>query len=125
EPLYKRTQSAPVAKTTFLKRFGILPRDIIFLHFASHRSPRVDEAKRFEIVNFTPQDPNGVFVSVQYHYGFMENPDMDEVLQKLSQLPKLHFIEEAENWFIYEVRGLVVLPHQMPFWKKLRMSIFK
>lgn len=67
----------PATLRVYMKRSGVIPKYLIILTIIQEKNPFV-AGDRYKIINFG----NGT-VSVQVKFGFMENPDVKEVLRDL------------------------------------------
>ena len=80
--LFKGTGAAPPALITNTRHNHVLHERVVLLSVVTDNVPVVDDTERIELDDFG----HGVF-QVVVHYGFMEEPDVEAALLKLSDDP--------------------------------------
>jgi len=74
--LASRPRSVPSAFLRNLEHNRVVHENVVFLHIDFRRVPKVESHARVEIEPLQPS-----FYSVRAHYGFMEHPDVMEIIQ--------------------------------------------
>jgi KUP system potassium uptake protein len=92
--LFKGSGAAPPALITNTRHNHVLHERVILLSILTDDVPTVDELRRSEIQEYG----NGVF-QVTLHYGFMEEPDVEVALLKLSD-DRLPLTAESLTFFL-------------------------
>ncbi|MDP2324326.1 MAG: KUP/HAK/KT family potassium transporter [Gammaproteobacteria bacterium] len=75
--LASRPDSVPSAFLRNLEHNRVLHENVVFLHIDFRRVPKVDPDLRLSIDTLQPS-----IYSVRAHYGFMEDPDVPEIIQQ-------------------------------------------
>jgi KUP system potassium uptake protein len=92
--LFKGSGAAPPALITNTRHNHVLHERVILLSILTDDVPTVDDSQRAEIQEYG----NGVF-QVTLHYGFMEEPDVEAALLKLSD-DRLPITAESLTFFL-------------------------
>src|SRR4030095_5190714 len=79
--LTPHTERAPLALQRHLMYNKVLQREVILLAVVTDEVPEVDEAGRLRL-GAVPQG----FYRVRAHYGFMERPDVREIIARCRRL---------------------------------------
>ena len=108
--------SMPTLMQVFIDRYGSLPKHIIFLTVRIEKHPIVRNENRYKIINFGKVGINqDTIASVVVRFGFMEEPNVEAVLQDLANNHEIQIDTNKHNWLIEvmhervykdEVRGL-------------------
>jgi len=120
-------QKVPIIFQVFWERFKAMPQNIVFLHVTIEKQP-VMKHKRFEIVTLRKgsSEGEGNIVSVQVNFGYWENPNVEQILDDLSQHKLINITDDHREWLLYMLKDRVHdAQHNVPFWKDLRIKIFK
>jgi KUP system potassium uptake protein len=75
--LASRPRSVPSAFLRNLEHNRVVHENVVFLHIDFRRVPKVEPPARVEIDTLQPS-----FYSVRAHYGFMEHPDVMQIIQE-------------------------------------------
>jgi KUP system potassium uptake protein len=78
--LASRPDSIPSAFLRNLEHNRVVHESVVFLHIDFRRVPKVEAAARLEIDTLRPS-----IYSVRAHYGFMEDPDVMEIIQQCNR----------------------------------------
>lgn len=83
----------------FFKRYGIVPKHLVFLHVKVLKKPFAGK-KRYEIFKLEDTKANGIVYGLTINFGFMENPNVEDVIDQLSEsnvLPHKHWMFHVTN----------------------------
>ncbi|MBI1723635.1 MAG: potassium transporter Kup [Gemmatimonadetes bacterium] len=100
-----------------LRHNHVLHQRVIFLTLRSYEIPRVPEHER---VTVEPIEEG--FYRVTGHYGFMEEPDVLEVIEKC-RAQGLDIVEEATSFFVGRETLLATDRPGMPIWREKLFSL--
>lgn len=115
----------PALMSTFLERYGALPKHIIFLTVVIEKHPYVKHENRYEIINFGKIGMQyDTLASVVVRFGFMEDPNVENVLQELADHRKIQIDTNKYNWLI-EVMHERVYKDEVRGFSRIRSEIFK
>jgi KUP system potassium uptake protein len=93
------TRKVPFLQQLLLNKFSVLPRDIIYLTVKV-----TDEAEahdRYTIHNHFNSKDKGSITSVQVNFGFMEETNVEAVLEALAAHSKLPVSSDPKTWQFY------------------------
>lgn len=79
KPYQSEEEGVPAVARLYLKRNGALPRCMIFLNVAIKKEPYLSSGDRSEVFHFGSD-----MYAINARYGFMETPDVRELLSGLS-----------------------------------------
>ncbi len=92
-----------------MNRYHLLPKNVITLTIRQTRRPHVDPADRYEIVEFENNHKKGFsLLSITASFGFMEEPDVEGVIQYIADNEQLTPNDDMEDWIIHVARERVV-----------------
>jgi KUP system potassium uptake protein len=103
-PQFANTKDAAVAPLLqlFLDRYNALPRHVITLTVNQVRKPHVAEDKRYEIAAFENNQKTGrSVISIRANFGFMETPDINQIINYIADNDELTPDDDLHDWIIY------------------------
>jgi KUP system potassium uptake protein len=108
----------PVAMRVFLKKYGVLPAHIVFLHIRQISHPYFQGPVRYEAVRLG----HGID-SITASYGYLEQPNVRGVLKDLQAA---HAIDvDAERWIVEVGEEDVILDPGLNLLQRLRVAAFR
>jgi KUP system potassium uptake protein len=113
----------PTLGNMFVTRYGILPRDIIFLSVLVTKHAYV-RGPRYHIIPLYKGE-NGTIRAIQIHYGFMEKLDVENDIRKIVHEENLGISPDPHNWTIEMLQEKVWIGPSFKGWRKLRYLLFK
>jgi K+ transporter len=99
-----------------------LPRHIVFFSVVQTGSPWVKEEERCHVTAFA-EGEHGTVVSVQAHYGYMEQPNVREALRTLKERGRIRIPQQAGRWLILIGLERFITPGRNVL-ERLRIGIF-
>jgi KUP system potassium uptake protein len=108
----------------FIDRYGMMPRHVIMLNIQSAKVPHVDPKKRYRIKVFENDGARGTIASVKASFGFMELPNITEVINFLNNHPEVVVKEDLHNWVVFAGHEQLIDKTSGKF-DKLRFIIFR
>ncbi len=105
-------------------RFRVMPKDIIFLTVEIIKEPYVHRG-RYEVATLQDSIDTGSAVSVTVRFGFMENPNVERVLEGLARHRQINMDKRPKEWIIYALQERIVPPEQMTFLQQIRFKLFR
>jgi len=114
-PIFKKDDPVPVTLQGFTERWGALPKNLVFLTVAKERVPYIPQEERFNTIAFQEPSDKGTVLSVQVHFGYMEDPDIRASLLQLHAKHLDKISEDSSHWlilvgrerFITKIPGLI------------------
>ncbi len=116
------SDTIPPIKQIFWERYGILPKNLLFLTVLSSRSPFI-RGKRYEVTNFYNNDKNGSITSISITYGFMETPNVEKTLHSLDMKHIIDIEDNPENWLIHTSKAKLIYPQKASLIVSLRLVL--
>lgn len=80
--------------------------------------------ERFHIYNLYNQGENGSIVSVQVNFGFMEELNIETVLEDLAKRHLVHISENPSKWIIEALHERIHAESKMGFLSRIKFHIF-
>lgn len=124
QPIKQQSDRLPITKQLFLDRFSALPLNIIFLTVCQSSHAYVDAKERFTVSTFYSNKKRGSVSSVQVNFGYMEEPNVERVLDKLAAHHNIKVTDNHKNWIFYIVQERVLPDRINNIVKRLRYSLF-
>lgn len=122
----KLEDKTPAIATLFKERFEHLPRHLVLLTIRQKRRPHVNLQERYDIVEFDNDHHNNrSLLSVQVNFGFMEEPDVESIIDDLAKNPKLSAYDDPSKWMIHAAKERVVVRTQAKGFEKFRYGLFR
>jgi KUP system potassium uptake protein len=114
--LTSRTDVVPVPLLHNLKHNKVIHQRIVLLHVATENAPYIALDQRIEVTHLMDD-----FHSVVIHYGFMEQPDIPQVLDACGS-EQLRFDLMETSFF---VGRLTIVPGAAPRMSRIRINLFE
>lgn len=118
-------EDMPTLMQIFIDRYGALPKHIIFLTVHIEKHPYVTKERRYEITHFGKVGMNyDTLASVVVRFGFMEEPNVEKVLQDLANHKQIQIDTDKHNWLI-EVMHERIYKDEVSGFNRILSEIFK
>jgi KUP system potassium uptake protein len=114
--LTSRTDVVPVPLLHNLKHNKVIHQRIVLLHVATENAPYIAVDQRIQVTHLMDD-----FHSVVIHYGFMEQPDIPQVLDACGS-ERLRFDLMETSFF---VGRLTIVPGAAPRMSRIRINLFE
>lgn len=114
----------PAFKQMFLDRYGLLPKDLIILTVKIAKVPHMHKDK-YLVTKFYDDPEKGSIVSVVVQFGFMEEPQVELVMEALAKHNDINIDEDHKKWLIHALRERVIVPAKTSFMKKTMVRIYR
>ena len=105
-------------------RFQVLPKDIIFLTVETIKEPFI-HTNRYDITKLQDNNGKGSITSVIVHFGFMEDPNVEGILEDLAEQREIQIDERPKNWIIYSLQERVIPNEPLRIFQRMRFKIFQ
>ncbi|MBI2638847.1 KUP/HAK/KT family potassium transporter [Candidatus Peregrinibacteria bacterium] len=113
----------PALTQFFTDRYGLLPKNLIFLNIITKKVSHVRH-DRCDIRVFQREPGRGSIVSVTMQFGFMENPNVERVLEGLAAHHRVNLPSDPENWLVHVSSEKLVPGKKLGFFKNLQLNLF-
>lgn len=115
--------NSPALLQLLWDRWGVLPKNIIFVEVVHRKVPYVHDA-RYEVNVFERSLEHGCVISVTVKFGFMEEPNVERVLEELAQHHEIDLPPDPHKWIVH-----VSIENAMPakgagLYVKMRLGLF-
>ncbi|MCX6732004.1 MAG: KUP/HAK/KT family potassium transporter, partial [Candidatus Roizmanbacteria bacterium] len=118
-------EDMPTLMQIFIDRYGALPKHIIFLTVSIEKHPYVTKERRYEITHFGKVGPDyDTLASVVVRFGFMEEPNVEKVLQDLANHKQIQIDTDKHNWLI-EVMHERIYEDEVKGFNRVLSEIYK
>jgi KUP system potassium uptake protein len=117
-PIRSQDDYVPVVLRVFLKKYGVLPSHIVFMHVNQVSQPYYPSRGRYEVVRLGHD-----IDSIMANYGYLEQPDVRGALRELQAAHKIDIA--ADRWIVEVGEEDVILDKSLSLLQKLRVSIFR
>lgn len=115
----------PALMNIFIDRYGALPKHIIFLTVVLEKIPYIKPGRRYEITNFGKVGKDfDTIASVAVRFGFMEDPNVENVLQNLADHHEIQIDTDKHKWLI-EVMHERIYKDEVGGFNRVRSEVFK
>lgn len=92
-PIRTSEDYVPVVLRVFLKKYGVLPSYVVFLHIRQISQPYAKLQSRYEVIHLG-HDIDSVVAT----YGYLEQPSVREALRELQSAQEIRI--EADRWIV-------------------------
>ncbi|HUP78416.1 MAG TPA: KUP/HAK/KT family potassium transporter [Pirellula sp.] len=116
-PVQSKEAYVPVVLRVFLKKYGVLPSQVVLMHVNQLNIASINEDVRFVVTKLG----NDIH-SVVANYGYMEQPDVRSVLKELQRQNLLPIA--SERWIIEVGEEEIILDRNLGFFKKIVVIAF-
>ena len=116
-PVESRESYVPVVLRIFLKKYGVLPSQVVLFHVNQMNVSTIKQESRFKVTKLG-NDIHAVVVK----YGYMEQPDIRNVLRELQRQKLLPIA--SERWIIEVGEEEIIVDRNLGFLKRLVVIAF-
>lgn len=126
EPIEKLEDKLPPLKQIFWERYGMLPKDLVFLTVIRTKEPYIHD-KRYKVTTFYDGNGSGrgSIASVQLHFGFLEDPNVEEALEGIAKHHEVKIEEDHNKWLIHTIQERLFLGGKITVAQSLRFELYK
>ncbi len=100
KPLHSEHDHTPALLQLLWDRYGVLPRNLIFVEVIHRKVPYVHD-DRYAVTVFQRDARKGSIVSVTLSFGFMEDPNVERVLEGLARHREIDLAPDAHKWIVH------------------------
>jgi KUP system potassium uptake protein len=116
-PIQSSDDYVPVVLRIFLKKYGVLPSQVVFMHVNQASVATIPASNRYSVFKLGDE-----LHSVVVNYGYMEQPEIRQDLKELQRLGLLPIA--AERWIIVVGEEDIIADRNLPWLQRLRVSAF-
>jgi KUP system potassium uptake protein len=111
KPLRKEDDNTPALLQLLLDRYGLLPKNLVFVEIVHCKVPYVYD-NRYEVTVFQKDAEKGSLVSVTIKFGFLEDPNVERVLAELAGHSQIDLPADPHKWVVHvSLENLIPAKH--------------
>jgi KUP system potassium uptake protein len=123
KPLRAPTDRAPALLGLLLDRYGILPRNLLFVEVTHRKVPYIHD-DRYKVTVFYRDRFQGSIIGVEVQFGFMEEPNVERVLEEMARHKKIALPTNRHRWIVHISLENLLPSRNMGRMKRLRLRLF-
>jgi KUP system potassium uptake protein len=119
-PVRQASDNTPALLQLLWDRYGVLPRDLIFVEVVHRKIPYLHD-NRFRVTVLDRDPERGSVISVELSFGFMEEPNVERALEGLIRHRQIALDADRRNWIVHLLHenllptGPINLPGRLRF----------
>ncbi len=113
---------APALLQLLHDRYGILPRHLIFVEVAHRKVPYIHDG-RYDIKVFH-KDGNSSIIAVTLQFGFMEEPNVEAVLEEMAKHKEIDLPLKEHHWIVHVTVENLLPSRTMSTLDRARLTLF-
>lgn len=114
----------PALEQLFWDRYGMLPKNLIFLTIKQHKIPFMHHLRHEVIRLHTDPEKGGIF-SVRMNFGFMEEPDVEKQLESIIRHHEINIPDHPDEILVQYIEDKMIIPENTAGFKQVLGKIFK
>ena len=123
KPVRVPTDRAPALLRLLLERYGLLPRNLIFVEVTHRKVPYVHD-DRYRIVVFDREPGRGSIIAVEMRFGFMEEPNVERLLEDLARHHEVALPTDRRQWIVHVSHENLLPAHGTGWLGRARLRLF-
>ena len=123
KPLRTPNDRAPALLRLLWERHGILPRNLIFVEVTHRKAPYIHE-DRYQVTVFDREPARGSIIGVELRFGFMEDPNVEQMLEELARHREIDLPADRHRWIVHVSLENLLPARTMGLLKRLRFRLF-
>ena len=100
KPLRRADDNAPALLQLLYERYGMFPRNIVFVEVVHAKAPYVHH-DRYDVTVFQKDAGAGSIVSVTVKFGFLEDPNVERILAELASHHQINLPADPHKWIVH------------------------
>jgi len=124
EQVRQKNDLVPFLEEVFWERYGMLPKHLLFLNVSMEDVPYCDD-NRYEVTKFYEDPDKGSIISVIVRFGFMEDPDVEDVLEGIAAHNEVNVDEDPAHWQIHIAQERIFVASSSSLFYQLRFRFFQ
>jgi KUP system potassium uptake protein len=123
KPLRLPSDRAPALLRLLWERYGILPRNLIFVEVTHRKVPYIHDG-RYQITVFDRDRDHGSIIGVELQFGFMEEPNVEAALEALARHKEIDLPPDHHQWIVHVSLENLLSSRTMNLIQRLRFRLF-
>lgn len=117
------TDRAPALIGMMWERYGILPRNLIFVEVTHPKVPYVHD-DRYHITVFDRDKHRGSVIGVELRFGFMEEPNVERYLESMARHKEIDLPVNPRQWVVHVSHENLLPARRLGLFRRLRFRLF-
>lgn len=123
KPVRDLKANAPALFQLFWDRYRAFPRNLLFLEVVHRKLPYIHD-ERYQIKVFDKDPVHGSVMGVTVYFGFMEDPNVEVILENLAKHHLIDLSIDRKDWFVHSSAENILPPKKLGFANKIRFNIY-
>jgi len=123
KPLRALTDNTPALLQFFWNRYGVLPKNLIFVEVIHRKVPYVHH-DRYQVVVFDRDPRRGSVLSVTVSFGFLEDPNLEKVLAGLARHHEIDLPPDPHLWGVHVSQENLLPSHKLSPGRRVMLRVF-
>jgi KUP system potassium uptake protein len=123
KPLRSEHDNTPALLQLLWDRYGMLPRNLIFVEVVHRKVPYVHD-DRYHVTVFQRDPGKGSIVSVTLSFGFMDEPNVERILEQLASHREINLPIDPHRWIVHVSIENLLPGRRTTFLRRLRLRLF-
>jgi KUP system potassium uptake protein len=123
KPLRNESDNTPALLQLLLDRYGLLPKNLLFVEVVHGKVPYVHE-NRYDVKVFLKDPEKGSIASVTVKFGFLEDPNVENVLSELAGHHQIDLPTDPHKWIVHVSQENLIPAKNTGFGGRVRLLIF-
>ena len=123
-PVRHASDRAPALLQMLWERYGVLPKNLIFVEIIHRKVPYIREG-RYQVTVFDRDKETGrSIMSVALSFGFMEEPNVEKLLEDMARHKEIDLPSDHRRWIVHVSHENLLPVRSMGLWRSLRLHLF-
>jgi KUP system potassium uptake protein len=124
KPLRHESDRTPALLQLLWDRYGVLPRNLIFVEVTHRKVPYIRD-NRYSVIVFDRDRERGSIISVELSFGFMEDPNVERALEGMARHHEIDLSPDRRQWIVHVSNENLLPARGMGPVGRLRLRLFK
>jgi KUP system potassium uptake protein len=121
--LRRDSDHTPALLQLLWDRYGVLPRNLIFVEVRHRKVPYVRDG-RYVVTVFDQDRRGGSIIAVALSFGFMEDPNVERALEGMARLEEIDLPTDTSQWIVHVSHENLLPAPSMGLLQQLRFRLF-
>lgn len=122
-PLRDAGDRTPALLQLLWDRYGVLPRNLIFVAVIHRKVPYIHE-NRYRVTVFDRDQNKGSVISVELSFGFMEEPNVERALEGMARHKEIDLSPDRRQWIVHVSNENLLSSARMGLFGRIRFRTF-
>jgi KUP system potassium uptake protein len=121
--LRSEADRAPALLQLIWERYGLLPRNIIFVEVKHPKVPYI-RGNRYAVTILDRDPGRGSIISAEVSFGFMEEPNVEHALWGMARHHEIALSTDRREWIVHVSNENLLPSKRMGLLRKIRFRLF-